>query len=387
MNISKYYDEAEPYIIEMRRWFHAHPEVSFKEKKTSERIKEELTSMGITFQELGPNYGIMATIEGKGNGKTIAVRADIDALPVTEDTGLFFASQNEGVMHACGHDAHAAMLLGTAKVLSQVKSELNGTVKLVFQVAEEIGEGFEEVLNNLETSGGVDEVIGLHIWSALPEGEILLYPGAVFAGAGGFTCAIHGQGGHGARPDLVKDPIKAACDLVLRLSAIPSNFYDVLDYSVISVGMIHSGTLRNTFPSEATIEGSFRYYKYGGAEKIKEIILQMAEGVGKIYGTRIETDFIGGVIPVWNDSKMVSRARALVHNVKGLKVSPQTEPICASDNFGFILDKYKGFYGILGAGKKEEYNYPQHHCKFDLEEGAFRKGSEFMTRYVCDYLK
>lgn len=179
-DLGKKFKEAEPYIIEMRRWFHQHPELSLKEKETSEKIKEELDKMGIPHEDLKPNYGVVATIQGKDSGKVIAARADIDALPVTEDTGLPFASCNAGVMHACGHDAHAAMLLGVAKVLNEVKDELNGTVKLVFQVSEENGMGYQEILDYFESIGGVDRVIGLHIWSTLPAGEILLIPGSEY---------------------------------------------------------------------------------------------------------------------------------------------------------------------------------------------------------------
>lgn len=247
----KKFQEAEDYIIEMRRWFHQHPEVSLQEKETAGKIMKELERMGISYEEVKPNYGIVATIQGSESGRVIAARADIDALPVTEETGLEFASCNKGVMHACGHDAHAAMLLGVAKVLQEAREDLHGTVKLVFQSAEEIGKGYEEILEHLEADGGVDQMIGLHIWSTLPAGEILLIPGSVFSGGSAFICRVNGQGGHGARPDLVRDPIKAACDLVLKLAAIPTNFYDVLDHSVVSTGMIHAGTQNNIFPSSS----------------------------------------------------------------------------------------------------------------------------------------
>ncbi len=386
-DLGRMFKETESYIVEMRRWFHQHPELPLQEKETSAKIKAELEAMGIPYEELKPNYGVVATIQGKDTGRIIAARADVDALPVTEDTGLEFASCTPGVMHACGHDAHAAMLLGVAKVLSQMKDELNGTVKLVFQVAEEIGKGYEEILEYFDSIGGVDRVIGLHIWSTLPQGEILLIPGSVFAGGTGFTCKINGRGGHGARPDLVNDPIKAACDLVLKLSSIPSNFYDVLDHSVVSTGMIQAGTMGNIFPSYAEIKGTTRYYKNGGVDAIRERMDQIAAGVGQTYGVDIEVVHDGGVLPVYNAPELIPHARELVDDVEGLKVSPQTDPICAGDDFCFILDKYPGFYGVLGAGKTDEYNYPQHHAKFDIEETEMRKGAEFMGRYIADYLK
>lgn len=386
MDLKMLFKQNEDYIIQMRRWFHQHPEVSLKEEKTAQRIREELEKMGIPVHPLLPNHGLVAVIKGGKPGKTIVLRADIDALPVKEETGLPFSSENEGVMHACGHDAHIAMLLGAAKTLNSVKDDLKGTVLCLFQVAEEIGKGCDEALAYLKSIGGVDAVIGLHIWSTLPEGEILLLPGAVFAGGIGFTAQVNGQGGHGARPDLVKDPIKAACDLVLKFASIPSNFYDVLDHSVVSVGKFEAGTAGNIFPSVAKFLGTIRFYKPDGGEKISAAMLRMAKGVGESYGVHCDISFQGGVIPVMCNPEMIAQARSLVENVEGLKVSPQTDPICAGDNFGFILREYPGFYGILGAGAKEGLAYPQHHCQFDVDEKALRKGAEFMANYAVDFL-
>lgn len=387
MDVTTFFEEQQDYIVELRHWFHRHPELSLHEEHTSAKIKEELDKMGVSYVELKPNFGVAATIKGElGEGKTLVLRADIDALPVEEETGLPFASETKGVMHACGHDAHAAMLLGAARALNAMKDQFKGTVICLFQVAEEVGEGYKEALDYFESIGGVDGFAGLHIWSALPEGDILLLPEAIFAGGVGYTFNIHGQGGHGGRPDLVKDPIKAACELVLKLSSIPSNFYDVMDHSVVNIGKITAGTKGNIFPSEAKIEGGIRHYKAGGCEKILEKMRQIAAGVGQIYGVDCEMVIDGGVPPVINNAAMVEKARSLVKDVNGLSLSPQTEPICAGDNYGYFLQKYPGFYGILGAGKKDETIYPQHHCKFDIDETAFRKGSEFMTRYALDFL-
>lgn len=386
MNLKSLYDSIEEEIIAWRRWFHQRPEVSYEERETAAEIRRTLEGMGIPCEELPPNHGIAATIRGSGAGKTIAMRADIDALPVREETGLPFASENEGVMHACGHDAHIAMLLGAAKALNQVRDELNGTVKLVFQVAEEVGGGSDEVLEYFDAIGGIDGVIGLHIWSTIPEGQILLLPGTVFAGGKSYDVTIHGRGGHGGRPDLTNDPIKAACDLAMKFTSIPSNFYDVLDHSVVNVGRIASGTQGNIIPSEARLQGGIRWYKDGGADKIVETMRRMAAGVGTTHGVRCEMAFSIGVPPVVNDPGMVERAKALLPEVAGLRLADQTDPICAGDNYGYYLEKYPGFYGILGAGREGEEPYPQHHPKFDLDKRSFRKGSEFMARCAVDFL-
>lgn len=378
----------ESYMVEQRRYFHMYPEVSLKEEKTSEAIRAQLDAMGIPYEELPPNHGVVATIRGQEGKKTIGLRADIDALPVTEEADVPYRSQNDGVMHACGHDAHIAMLLGAAKVLNDYRDNLKGTVRLIFQSAEEIGLGYQEVLDYLERTGGVDQLIGLHIWSTLPAGEVLLIPGSVFAGGNGFDITVKGQGGHGARPDLTRDPIKAACDLVLKLAAIPSNMYDVLDHSVVSVGKIASGTLGNIFPDTATILGTTRYYKNGGREKLIDQMKRICEGVGRTYDVEVDCAIGGGVPPVYNQPELISHARELVKDVEGLVVSPQQDPICAGDNFGYLLEKYPGFYGVLGAENKEiGCSWPQHNNKFNIDENSLRKGCEFMARYAADYLK
>lgn len=379
----------ESYIIEQRRIFHQYPEVSLKEEKTSQRIRAELDKMGIPYEELPPNHGLVATIKGgKPGDKMIGVRADIDALPVTEECDVSYKSKIEGVMHACGHDAHIAMLLGVARVLTDYRENLAGTVKLIFQSAEEIGLGYQEVLDYLDRTGGVDRLIGLHIWGTLPEGEILLIPGSVFAGGSGFTITVKGQGGHGARPDLTRDPIKAACDMVLKMASIPSNMYDVLDHSVVSSCKIESGTLGNIFPDTATILGTTRYYKDGGGEKLIEHINRIGKGVGIAYDVDIDVQIRGGIPPVYNQPELIPRARELVDEIEGLKVSPQQDPICAGDNFGCLLHRYPGFYGVLGAENKEiGCSWPQHNTKFNVDESALRKGCEFMASYVADYLK
>ena len=387
MKIEELFDAVEDKIIEDRRWFHRHPEVSLEEKMTSEYICKRLEEMGISYEMLPPNYGIVATIQGGKPGKTLALRADVDALPVTEETGLPFASEHEGKMHACGHDAHAAMLLGVAQVMNEMKEEFAGVLKLVFQVAEETGYGYQEILDYFEKIGGVDGIAGVHIWSAIPTGEVLLYPGAVFAGAQGYNATIEGRGGHGARPDLTHDPIKAACELALKFSSIPSNFYDVLDYSVVSVGVIEAGTLKNIIPGHATIGGSMRYYKDDGGEKIVEIMERMAKGIDIAHNVKTTIDILGGIPPIINNIAMIDEAKQIVDNMDNLRIADQKEAICASDNYGYLLRKYPGMYAILGGGKLDEEIYPQHHAKFDLDEKSFRKGAEFMAKYAMHFLK
>ena len=387
MELGQRFLELQPEMVRLRRWFHAHPEPSLKEEQTARQIAAELDALGIPHEALPPNHGLVAVVKGQAGGSAVALRADMDALPVTERTGLPFASQNPGFMHACGHDAHVAMLLGAARVLNETRNRWEGTVYCFFQPAEEIGQGHQEALDWLERRGGAGAVFGLHIWSLLPEGELLLLPGAVFAGVMSYIVTLTGRGGHGGRPDLVRDPIKAACDLVLKYAAIPTNFYDVLDPCVVNVGYMEAGTVGNVFPSRAKIHGGIRWFKPGGEERITDAMRRIAAGVGDAYGVECELSTFGMHPPVYNDPAFVERGRALAPQIQGLRLSAQTEPIVAGDNMSFYLKRYPGFYGILGAGKPGTEIFPHHHECFDIDESALRKGAEFLARSALGYLE
>jgi amidohydrolase len=389
MDISQLCRKTEEKLVAWRREFHAHPELSLQEVWTSARIKEELAGMGIPSEIVPGTHSLVGVVEGASPGKTMALRADIDALPMQEENDVPYKSRVDGAMHACGHDAHIAMLLGAASVLGELRASLKGKVMLCFQSAEEIGFGAAELIDYLDARGGVDQIIALHIWSSIKEGTIMLLDGPTMAGAVGFDIDVKGQGGHASRPDLARDPIRPACDLVLKITSIPSNFYDVLDHSVVHVGMIQGGTQGNIFPNRALVRGGFRYFKSEGKDKIMSYIRQIAAGVAETYGVEAEVKPFGGSVPpVLNHRDSVARARALVPQVEGLEIDDTQQPICASDNYGYFLLKYPGFYGFLGAmNEKKGIVWTQHHTRFDIDEAALRKGCEFMCRYALDFLK
>lgn len=383
-------NEVFDYIVNLRRWFHQHPELSCEEVETSKKIQDELTLLGIPFIVTTPSLGVIGTITGDiPSKKCLGIRADFDALPIVEDTGLEFCSKTCGKMHACGHDAHAAMLLGVAKILMANKSKIAGTIKLVFQTEEEIGKGHKEVIEHLDKDGGLDHIIGLHIWSNVPSGEILLLPESIFAGLGEIKYTISGAGGHGARPDLVRDPIKATCDLVMHLSAIPSNFHNVLDNVAVTTCMIEAGNRINIFPTNAKIGGTYRYFKPDSNDKLRATIERVVKGIEDIHNVTITstTSPEHDLPPIYNTREYIDVARSLVSDIEGLELSSQVDPISASDNFGFMVKQYTGFYGILGGGKHNTTVYPHHHPKFDIDEDALLYGSEFMARYALNYCK
>jgi amidohydrolase len=400
--------ERESAIIRWRREFHEHPELSFRETWTSGRIQEELKKMGIPF-DLVPNsdnverlqtFGIpkeaagallnvVGRIEGtkpaSGPPRRFAQRADIDALPVKEETGLPVASSSVGLLHACGHDAHAAMLLGAASVLNECRDSFSGTLYLCFQSAEEIGGGAPQIAEYLRGKGGVDGIAALHIWGTLPTGQFLIREGATMSGFSAFRITLKGKGGHGSRPDLVKDPVKAACDLTLKLSSIPSNFYDVMDNCAIHVCMVNAGTAANIFPETALILGGARYFKKEGNAKIKEAMETIAEGVGKVWGVDIKIDYMPAMIPIVNDRDLAQLGLEAVFETDGLEAPPSPEPIAASDNFCFLSDVFPGLYGFLGGAKKGEA-WEQHNSHFDIDESVMVKGSEFLCRCALNFL-
>jgi len=388
MEISRLCSDAEPYIIEQRRYFHRHPELSGCEKNTAAAICRQLESLGIPYERLHTCFGVVGRIDGKYPGRTIALRADTDALPVQEETDCSYASENDGVMHACGHDAHTAMLLGAARVLSEIREELHGTVLLLFQPGEENGGGAPDMVAYLKEHGGADQIIGLHIWSTVPAGEILLIPKTVFSGACAIFLHIAGRGGHGARPDLTNDPIKAACDLVLQITSIPSNYHSLFRQCVISICTFHSGIRGNIVPDSADLTGSIRYFQPDDLKILTGLINKKIRGIELIHDVTVDfTMKNDGVPPVVNNEESIRRARAIVKNVGGLAVSSQTDPICAGDNMAKLLACWPGFYGVLGAGNPDiGASAPQHSAKYRIDESVLRKGTEFMVQYAIDYL-
>lgn len=373
--------ENESYVVEMRREFHMYPEASLKEERTSARIQEELAKLGVPFEVLS-NRTVIATIEGGAKGRTLAIRADIDALSIQEENDVPYKSKTDGVMHACGHDAHAAMLLGTARMLAEIKESLKGTVKLVFHVAEEIGLGYREILDYFERTGGVDGIIATHVWVALKAGTVSIEAGPRMAGAIPFALEVTGRGGHGSRPDQSVSPIFPLCDIVMKLPYVPQYFHNALEPSVVSVGIINSGTMRNTIPDQARADGGIRYFTQEAKKSIIKYITRIAENTAEAYGAKAEVVFGGGIAPVVNDGEAVRLAREAAEETEGLGLVP-FELICASDCYGMILEKYPGCYCFLGVGNEDKgIVHPQHSVKYDIDESVMKLNCELMCRYA-----
>lgn len=377
--------QNEAYVIDMRREFHMYPELSLKEERTSARIQEELGKMGIPYVVLSDG-SVIGTIEGKEKGKVLAIRGDIDALPMEEENDLPYKSKNEGVMHACGHDAHAAVLLGAAKTLLALKDELKGTIKLVFHVGEEIGGGYQEILKHFKEIGGVDRIIATHVWAGLDAGTASVEPGPRMAGAHTFRIEVKGRGGHGSRPDQSISPIFPLCDIVMKLPFVPQYFHNAMETSVVSVGMINAGTMSNIIPDTAVAVGGVRFFSWETQKAIENHMRRLAENIAAAYGAEAELTVRAGIAPVVNDEETVKLAQETLEETNGLRLVP-FEQICASDCYGMLLQEYPGCYCYIGIRNEEKgIVHPQHSVKYDIDEDVLKPNCEFLSKYALKYL-
>ncbi|MBQ2697744.1 MAG: amidohydrolase [Clostridia bacterium] len=387
MDLFKLSQQVEQYVIDLRREFHMNPEISFQETRTTARIKEELDKAGIPHVTVGRGNVVGIFDTGKP-GKSLAIRADIDALPMDEvDKTRPHCSKVEGVMHSCGHDGHTAMLLGTAKLLPEIKDALTGKVYLCFQVAEEVGGGADEIVAWLKEQGGVDACIGTHLDGGSDAGVINLPDGPMMAGAYLFEIFVKGVGGHGSRPDKCVDPVKPACDILLKIASIPAQYHNPFDTCVISPCLIQGGTAWNIVPEIATIKGNIRFFKYGDEEKLFERIRMVVENTAAAYGTTAEVKFtVGSRLPVINNPEMAALGREIAQQV-GFQLAPPHDPTCGSDNYADFLEAFPGFYCDTGANCKAPGASGNHHNPhFDLDESAFRRVVEFFCAFAVRFL-
>lgn len=388
MNVRELAKEQETYIIENRRYLHAHPELSMKEIETTKFIKAELEKKGIPVEEFDGITGCVGTIEGKEKGKTVMLRADIDALPIEEEPGKSYCSLNPGVMHACGHDCHTAMLLGAAKILSAHRDEFNGTVKLIFQMAEEIGRKSEEYVKR-GALDGVDAIFGMHIWSHLPAGTANFEAGERMACSDRFTIRIHGKLTHGSAPHMGKDAILAAAAVVSALQTIPSRINDPFNTLVVSVGMFHGGTKENIVADYAELVGTVRTFDRKFRDSMPQRIEAAAKPVAEGYGCSAECEYYFGPSPLINDDeKLVEIARNAVVKEMGENTLVPLKKMTGAEDFSVYLEKVPGVFGYLGCRNEEKgIVNAHHHPAFDVDESVLFHGAGIYAQFALDFLK
>lgn len=385
MDVKELAKEVKPYVIDLRREFHQHPEPSWQEKETSKRVKRELDAMGIPYQTVA-DPGLVATIEGRAGGKTVALRADMDALEVTEANDVAYKSRNEGVSHACGHDAHMAMLLGAARVLNDHRDRFDGTVKLIFQPAEELVSGAEAMIKE-GALDGVDTIFGLHIIGFLPIGLIVAQEGARLSSADAFELTIKGQGGHGGMPHQTVDAVVAASAVVMNLQSIVSREFDPTESAVVSVGMFQAGTRNNVIADKARLEGTVRLFNKDLSNQVADVIERIARSTAQAYRADAELKYIVGTPPTVNDPVCTQRAVETIKKIAGEQALFEVPPVTGAEDFAYFADKVPGVYVFLGAGNEQKgLLYPQHHEKFNIDEDALETGTALHVQYALDFL-
>ena len=385
--------ELFPYTQSLRRDFHMHPELGFRELRTGGIVAKELESLGIEVTKGVGKTGVVGLLEGMKPGPTLLLRFDMDALPITEETGAEYASQNPGVMHACGHDGHTAIGLTVAKILHAHREQLSGTIKFCFQPSEE-GTSGEEIggaemmmRDGLLEGPKVDMSLSLHLWNEKPLGWLGVSKGPIMAGADIFIVRVTGRGGHGAIPDAAVDPIVAAANIVSALQTIVALNVSPLDTAVVSVTNIHGGTAFNVIPPEVRLEGTIRTFDHRIRQRIVERLEQIARGVGEGMGCQVETEIKRITPALVNNEAMASRVQETVQRTlpeADLDTNYQT---MTAEDMAFMQEKIPGCFFFVGSNDQARHlDYGHHHPRFDFNEEALVRGSALMAAAAMDVL-
>jgi amidohydrolase len=362
-------------VIEWRRFLHAHPELSFHEENTSQFVYDTLKSFGNIELSRPTRTSVVGRIIGKQPGKTLAIRADMDALPIEEKNTFPFASKNPGVMHACGHDGHTAMLLGAAKVLSGLKDELNGEVRLLFQHAEELAPGGAEEMVQAGVMDGVDAVIGAHLWSPLETGKIGIVYGPMMAAPDTFYITIKGKGGHAAMPHQTIDSIAIAAQVITNLQHVVSRQTNPLDPLVVSVTKIQGGTTHNVIPGSVELVGTARSFDATLRKNVPKLMERVIQGITAAHGADYDFKYEEGYRPVINDRGVTAMMEEAVLDVFGEEAIARLQPNMGGEDFSAFQQKAPGNFFYVGCGNPDKgIVYPHHHERFTIDEDALENG-------------
>lgn len=373
----------EDFIVDFRHQLHMYPELGFQEFRTTEKIEEELKKLGLKYVRFQPT-GLMVEIEGSPTGKCVALRADMDALPIQETTGLEYQSRIPEVMHACGHDAHTAMLMGAVKLLYANRDRLKGKVRCIFQPAEEGGGGAEQIIRQ-GAADGVDMFFGQHVTPLEPAGSINYCPGGAMAAAAKFTIEVSGRSAHGATPEAGIDATLAGCQIVDNLQSIVSRRISPFDTCVLSVCTFNSGKAFNVISDKAVITGTCRFLSKALGPKLKEEMERVCNGVAEAYGAQATVDFEVFSDVVCNDDRVIALVRQAAEKFMDPKMVKQIAPMNAGDDFGAYSNYAPAAYTFLGT----EGNGPGHNEKFRIGDESLYVGAALdaqMAVEMLDYL-
>lgn len=391
MEIRKRAEQLEPEVIEIRRWLHQHAELSWQEYESTEYIIAYMEKLGMEVHRYEGHTGCWAMIRGgkaTANSKTILLRADFDALPIQEETGLSFASKNKGVFHGCGHETHAAMLLVACKMLMEIRDELPGNVKILFQAAEETAIGAKYYVDQ-GILDDVDAVYGCHTVAWQKDGTISVNAGPRTASTDEFSIHVQGVGCHGGMPHQGKDALVAACSVVMNLQTLVSRMTDPIDSLVVTVGTIHGGSNYNVVADTADLSGTVRTYSPEVRARVPEQMRQVAESTASAFGCTASVDYQYKTGPViHNDPQMNRIAHDAVLKLFGPEVLLETRPVGGGDDFAYFSERVPGIYAFIGAAMPSDDGaiHAHHHPKVCFDESSLKMGVAMHVQMAVDFL-
>jgi amidohydrolase len=378
-------------IIEIRRYLHMNPELSFQEEKTAQYIADFYKGKDVEVQRnVGNGHGIIVTIKGEKPGKTIGLRADFDALPIVEEADVPFKSKNEGVMHACGHDGHTAYLLVLADCLIQLKSDLAGTIKIIHQHAEEVPPGGAKSIVESGVLDDLDAIFGIHLLPSIPTGNIEYRSGYMMAGRSYFKLKIQGVGGHGSSPHMANDSIVAGAHFVTAIQTVISRRLNPFDVGVITIGSFDGTGTFNVIKDAVELEGDIRYMTVDTQKLIEKEVHRIVKGIEAEFGVGCELTYTADYPPLYNDPKITADVAASLESMNDPSIKEVNEGpmISASEDFSYYLEKIPGSYFNIGAMPDGVENvYFNHHPKFDINEDALLIAAKSVAQVVCSYFE
>ncbi len=367
-----------------RRDFHRHPEIAFQEQRTSSVLRRFLEGLSVPVRTCA-GTGLVGIMEGRAGGKTVALRADMDALPLKEEGDKAYLSENPGACHACGHDGHMSILMGVANLLASRRAQFRGRVVFLFQPSEEKLPGGALPMIAGGALEGVNAIFGLHLWQGLPTGAVACLKGAMMAATDEFAVTVIGKGGHGSLPQLSVDPVLAASQVIVNLHSIVSRNVDPLEAAVITVGKIEAGTANNIIPSQARMFGTVRTFNPEIKKLIEKRIAEVVEGTCRACGAEGGLKYDHGYPAVVNDAAMSDLALRVARQSLGPACVVNVNPVMGGEDFAYYLEKVPGAFLFFGMG--DGTRYPHHHAAFDIDEDALPQAALLMSSLALEYLK
>ena len=385
MNVRESAEQLKNQIVSWRREIHAHPEIAWNEHKTGDIVAETLEKFGVEVKRVA-NTGVIGLIRGEKAGNTVALRSDMDALSIVEATGVSYESKNAGTMHACGHDGHIAMLLGAAKILSQMRNQVNGSVKFIFQPAEEIGLGALKLIE-AGVMKGVDGLLGIHLWPDLPSGKVSLIAGPRMASADKLKIVVRGKSGHGSMPHQGIDAILASSAIIMNLQSISSREIAPLEPVVVTIGKFVGGTTWNITCDEVYLEGTTRCFSHAVRNSLPAAIERIAKNTAATFRAQAEVDYIPISPPLINDVSISRTAALSLQKLYGDNMTGEIEKVMGGEDFAYLCETTPGAMVFLGTGNKEKKtNFPLHNDKFNIDEDVLPIGAALHAQFALDFL-